>query len=198
MIRGPLSIARALPGGADSPGRRRSIRAARSRAGRGRRRRSGRRCRLRFIADCMLGTLAKWLILLGHDVRYERRIDDADLVAIAARERRTILTRDRRLVQRRAARDHLLIRSQALPEQVREVLAARRLTVRRRDLFRRCVACNRRTRVVPRRAVRGLVPPYVYRTRRRFTRCPGCGRIFWRATHVTRMLEVLRRRGDRA
>ncbi len=147
---------------------------------------------MKFIADCMLGTLAKWLIILGHDVAYFARIEDADLVSIAVRERRTILTRDRRLVQRRAARDHVLIRSQELREQIRQVLTERRLSIRPASLFHRCVRCNRRTRATPRATVRGRVPPYVFRTQRRFTRCPRCGRIYWKATHVARSIEATR------
>ncbi|HXU11729.1 MAG TPA: DUF5615 family PIN-like protein, partial [Candidatus Binatia bacterium] len=69
---------------------------------------------MKFAADCMLGTLAKWLIILGHDVFYTARIEDRRLVELARREGRTILTRDRRLVLRRDARDHILIESQDL------------------------------------------------------------------------------------
>jgi uncharacterized protein with PIN domain len=140
----------------------------------------------------MLGTLAKWLILLGHDVAYFPRIEDHELVQVARREGRTILTSDRRLVQRRDARDHVLIASQDLRQQIRQVLEERRLRVRKDSLFRRCIKCNRRTRPVTRASVRGEVPPYVHETQRRFTRCPGCRRVFWRATHVSRMLEDLR------
>ncbi len=146
---------------------------------------------MRFAADCMLGTLAKWLIILGHDVAYFPRIEDAELVALARRERRAILTCDRRLVKRRDAGDHVLIASQDLREQIRQVVAERRLRIRKDRLFRRCIKCNRPTRVVRRASVRAVVPPYVYRTRRRFTRCPTCRRVFWRATHVSRMLEDL-------
>ncbi len=148
---------------------------------------------MKFIADCMLGTLAKWLIILGHDVRYDPHIEDGALVSLATRERRTILTRDRRLVKRRAARDHVLIRSQDLEQQIAQVLAERRLRIRRDRLFMRCVRCNRPTRAVSRGRVRNLVPPYVFRTRRRFARCPSCARIYWRATHVESMLDRLRR-----
>jgi len=147
---------------------------------------------MKFAADCMLGTLAKWLIILGHDVAYFPRIEDRELVQIARREGRTILTRDRRLVRRREAKDHVLVESQDLREQIRQVLEERRLPIRKDSLFRRCIKCNRRTLAVRRAAVRSEVPPYVYRTRRRFTRCPGCRRIFWRATHVSRMLQHLR------
>ena len=149
---------------------------------------------MKFAADCMLGTLAKWLILLGHDVAYFPRIEDGELVRIARSEGRIILTCDRRLVQRRDARDHVLIASQDLTEQIRQVLRERGLRLRKDRLFRRCVKCNRATRRVSRPSVRSEVPPYVYRTRRRFTRCPGCRRVFWRATHVSRMLRSLRGR----
>jgi hypothetical protein len=147
---------------------------------------------MKFAADCMLGTLAKWLLILGHDVAYFRRIEDDDLVALAAREKRTILTCDRRLVERRAARDHvLLIRSQDLREQIGQVLRERRLRVDATRLLGRCLRCNTINESVPRSAVRGRVPTYVYRTQSRFTRCARCDRVYWRATHVSRMIEHL-------
>ena len=149
---------------------------------------------MKFAADCMLGTLAKWLIILGHDVLYDSSIEDRRLVEVARREGRTILTCDRRLVERRDARDHILIRSQDLRAQIRQVLAERGLRIRKDRLFRRCIKCNRATRPVSRRSVRLDVPPFVYRTRRRFTRCPACRQVFWRATHVQNMLADLRTR----
>jgi len=149
---------------------------------------------MKFAADCMLGTLAKWLILLGHDVAYFPRIEDHELVQMARREGRTILTRDRRLVQRRDAKDHILIESQNLRDQIRQVLEERRLRIRKDSLFRRCIKCNRRTLAVARTSVRAEVPPFVYRMKRRFTRCPGCRQVFWRATHVDRMFQDLRAR----
>ena len=139
----------------------------------------------------MLGTLAKWLRILGHDVTYERRIEDADLVALALREGRTLLTADRRLVRRSAARDHILITSQVLDDQIRQVLRERRLAVNGAALLGRCLLCNQPTEPIDRETARAEVPVYVYRTQSRFTRCGGCGRVFWRATHVTRMLERL-------
>lgn len=148
---------------------------------------------MKFAADCMLGTLAKWLIILGHDVTYYRRIEDDELVAVARREKRTILTRDRKLVERRAASDHILVRSSDLKEQIQQVMSERGLTVRQDRLFQRCTGCNETTRLVPRETVRGEVPIYVYRTQSRFRRCPQCGKVYWRATHVNRMLETLRR-----
>jgi uncharacterized protein with PIN domain len=64
----------------------------------------------RFIADVMLGKLATWLRLLGCDVAYLPAISDEDLVEMASRSGRVILTRDLELIRRREARDnHFLV-----------------------------------------------------------------------------------------
>jgi len=152
---------------------------------------AGERPEMKFAVDCMLGTLAKWLRVLGHDVAYFRAIEDGDLAAMAAREGRTLLTADRRLVRRRQARDHVLVTSHDLRRQIEQVLRERRLTVASEPLLGRCLRCNTVTETVAPEAVRDHVPVYVYRTQERFTRCPGCARVYWRATHVTRMLATL-------
>ena len=153
---------------------------------------------MRFAVDCMLGTLAKWLRVLGHDVAYYRAIEDGDLADIAAREGRTLLTADRRLVRRRRASDHVLITSQDLRQQIAQVLRERRLTIGSEPLLGRCLRCNAVTESVTPGDVRERVPIYVYRTQERFTRCPVCARVYWRATHVTRMLDTLAAAGEGA
>jgi uncharacterized protein with PIN domain len=147
---------------------------------------------MRFVVDCMLGSLAKWLKILGHDVYYEKVCDDDTLVRIARREGRTLITRDRELTRRRVLKDPILIASQVLEEQIRQVLTEKNLRIEPDKLFGRCIECNVATENVPPAEVRGRVPPYVFRTQKRFTRCPGCGKIFWQATHVEQMLERLK------
>src|SRR5262245_51535904 len=146
---------------------------------------------MRFAVDCMLGTLAKWLRILGHDVAYYSAIEDGELAGIAAREGRTLLTADRRLVRRRQARDHVLVTSQDLRQQIAQVLRERRLTIASEPRLGRCLRCNAVTETLAPELAREQVPIYVYRTQERFTRCPQCARVYWRATHVTRMLETL-------
>ncbi|MCD6106529.1 MAG: hypothetical protein J7J79_04145, partial [Thermoplasmata archaeon] len=46
--------------------------------------------RERFVADSMLGTLAKWLRILGYDVLYFRQIRDEDLILTARKEGRIL------------------------------------------------------------------------------------------------------------
>jgi uncharacterized protein with PIN domain len=141
----------------------------------------------------MLGALARWLRALDMDVVYDPALDDAALVARAVAEGRTILTRDRRLIQRRLARDHLLIRSDVVDEQVRQVLEDLDVTPDPGRFLGRCLRCNTPLEPIEAERARAHVPPWVARTNEEFRACPACGRIYWRGTHVRRMAKRLER-----
>ena len=144
-----------------------------------------------LLADAMLGGLARWLRVLGLDVAYDPVLDDADLVRLAAGEGRVILTRDRRLVQRRLARNHLLVASDEVGAQLRQVLAELAIAPDPARLLSRCLRCNLPLVPIAAERARERVPPYVASTRERFRECPRCGRVYWSATHVARMRERL-------
>lgn len=145
----------------------------------------------RLIADAMLGSLARWLRALDLDVTYDPALDDAELVEAAVAEGRTILTRDRRLVLRRRAKNHLLIGSDDVGEQVREVLGALGVRPDPGRFFQRCLRCNMPLEPCPAEEARARVPPFVAGSQRELSRCPACERIYWPATHVERMRERL-------
>lgn len=148
---------------------------------------------MKFLVDSMCGGLARWLRILGQDAEYERDADDGELAARAHREGRILLTRDRKLLERRAARGGHLVRGEGTMEELLDVVRAFELPVAegQAPLFSRCLECNRALDEVPRERVEGQVPPYVFRTQERFKRCPGCGRIYWAATHRDHVLERL-------
>jgi uncharacterized protein len=149
----------------------------------------------KLFADAMLGALARWLRALDVDVAYDPTLDDPELVQKAAAEGRTILTRDRKLTERRLAKNHLLIRSDDVDEQVRQVLDELGIRPDLRRLLGRCLRCNLPLEEVDAEAARARVPPYVARAHEEFRGCPGCGRIYWRGTHVDRMARRLARMG---
>lgn len=143
----------------------------------------------------MLGGLARWLRVLGLDTAHDPALDDPELVDLAVDEDRVILTRDRRLVLRKRASNHLLIRSGVVDEQVAQVLADLAVEPHPDRLFSRCLRCNFALEELPAAEAVRQVPPYVARTQNRFRRCPSCRRIFWRATHAERMRRRLRKMG---
>jgi uncharacterized protein with PIN domain len=143
----------------------------------------------------MLGRLAKWLRLLGYDTAYDNAASDPQLARWARVEHRVLLTRDRQLAKRRGLQT-LLIQSEALEEQAREVLQALPLT--ETGARPRCPVCNQVLRPVEATDVHDEVPPYVARTQDDFQRCTGCGRIYWQGTHyaaISRQIEQITETG---
>lgn len=145
----------------------------------------------RLLADRMLGKLVKYLRIAGFDTLFleggKNPVDEA------RKSRRILLTRNRTVAERCRARglDCLLVEENYPHGQTGEVV--RKLgAVRHARPFTRCVACNIPLEDVQDKAeVKGWVPPFVYRSRNAFMRCPGCGRIFWDATHKRSMQRLL-------
>lgn len=145
---------------------------------------------LKLLADCMLGRLAKWLRLLGYDTAYDNGASDPELARRARAEDRLLLTRDRELAARRGLRT-LLIESEMLEEQVREVQDA--LGPPPGPVLSRCSVCNVVLEAVSPAEIADRVPPYVLRTQTEFQRCPGCGKVYWPGTHLQAMREQMER-----
>jgi uncharacterized protein len=138
----------------------------------------------------MLGTLAKWLRILGYDTLFDASLNDHQLVRLARAENRVLLTRDRELARRRGLHT-LLVTSEHLDDQVRQVLAD--LSLVADSAFSRCPVCNLPLEAVDLETAQELVPAYVVQTHDSFSRCPACERIYWRGTHWQRMDDHLKK-----
>ena len=147
----------------------------------------------RFVVDVNVGRLATWLRVMGYDTVFPREGDDNDLVRIALREGRVLVTRDAAIGMRRAARQGLMcvvcIVDDDLRSQLRQL--ARDLELDLKGRFSRCVRCNELLHEAPREAVAGRVPPYVYQNQRSFMECPQCSRLYWRGSHWSGMISQL-------
>jgi uncharacterized protein with PIN domain len=151
-----------------------------------------RRSEYRFVADAMLGRLARWLRFLGYDTAYEADIADATLVRRALQEARFLLTRDRRLLERWRLPDALLVEGDVPLRQLRQIVEALHLSWKEREA-NRCTVCNGELLPAAPEEIAGRVPAYVHRTQRTFAVCPGCRRVYWHGTHAERMQDDLRR-----
>jgi uncharacterized protein len=141
---------------------------------------------MKFVVDCMLGKLSKWLRILGFDALYLNRAEDKDLLLFARRERRTLLTKDHELLLSASGLPRLFIQSDNWQEQLSQVLDAFKL----RDKIRphsRCLTCNVGLKRIPKKSARNLVTPFVFERAPSFAVCPGCGRLFWPGTHFRDM-----------
>jgi uncharacterized protein len=145
-----------------------------------------------FIADAMLGRLARWLRFLGFDTLYYPDITDSDLVRIAREQNRFILTRDTRLVKMKGLRDYVLISSNDSFQQLFEL--TEKIQLKHFHLFSRCVACNGQLmNVSDKSEVKDAVPEFVFLNYNMFSRCRSCGRIFWEGSHPKKFKAQLSR-----
>lgn len=159
-----------------------------------------------FLCDVMLGSLVTYLRMCGYDAAYalDRGIEDDDrLLELAREERRTLLTRDRRLAARASNAEDtdtdgpparsggLLLDSRAVTEQLRELRAAG-YDLALAENPARCGRCNGR---VERVSEYEITPEYAPSIQEEAVwRCVECDQHFWKGSHwdsVERTLAAL-------
>lgn len=135
-----------------------------------------------FVLDVHLGKLARLLRLLGIDVLYRNDYRDAELVDIAEREGRAVLTRDRCLLFHRRIVYGRFVRSTDPMEQVKEVIRHFGPELRLAP-FSRCMSCNGPVVPVKKEDVRQQLLPKTARYYDKFCCCRQCGKIYWKGPH---------------
>lgn len=140
---------------------------------------------MRFIADIMVGKLAKYLRMAGYDVVYTNDADDDLILQTARNEDRIVLTRDTMMLKRREFKNGILrsvfISDDALLTQLLQVKHELGLILKP-DLII-CLVCNNPLKEVKKKDIKNKVPPYVYKTQSKFKHCSSCKRYYWQGTH---------------
>lgn len=134
----------------------------------------------KFVADNMLGKLARWMRLLGCDVYYDNVAEDSELLAIALDQKRILLTRDHELAER-AGESGYLVETEGTENQLAEIILT--FDIEPRLYGDRCPNCNGVVREVPKKTIEDYVPQYTYMTHEKFRQCNDCGQVFWEGSH---------------
>jgi uncharacterized protein with PIN domain len=149
----------------------------------------------------MLGTLTTYLRFAGHDTAYtleDGAEADEDVLALAERENRRLVTRDRDLAAR--APESYLLTERDVTEQLAE-LAAQGLEFSVPAEPVRCGSCNGQLERVdageptpeyaPTASAEGVGGSDSDSDGFRVWRCVDCGQHFWKGSHWERMAETL-------
>ena len=128
----------------------------------------------------MLGSLARWLRLMGYDTIYERDSSDTEILNRAATDGRTLLTRDKKLAER-AGGQGLYVKDRDLDQQIRQVSVAYDLTFD--EHLSRCTACNGELSPISKEEAAEGVPEGAMRSNEQFFRCRSCGKFYWKGSH---------------
>ena len=144
----------------------------------------------RFVLDNHLGRLAAYLRMLGFDCLYQNDYEDEELAETVQREERILLSRDRRLLMRKAVTYGYCLRSLDSLEQLTEVNQRFQLTKQIRP-FHRCLRCNHPLEPVAKEAVMDRLEPLTKLYFDEFQICPSCKQIYWKGSHYERMQGVI-------
>jgi len=143
----------------------------------------------------MLGKLARWLRMLGHNVKYSSSLSDEQLLKIAKNEHRTLLTRDLELYQQAVAHGVQALYVEGGDEAEKLAKLAERygfpLEINLENS--RCPKCNAGIKPIAKTLVKGKIPETTYKYYDKFWECQKCGQIYWQGAHWKKINDTLAR-----
>jgi len=147
---------------------------------------------MKLLCDQMLGTCAKWLRILGIDTFFDNsEMDDKEILKIAKKEDRTLITRDKDLLidARRENISVIKIETTDLDEQLRTVL--KEIEIDKSKILSRCILCNSKVVKIDKEKVKDKVPQRVFENNHKFWYCSKCDKLYWRGTHTENMIKKI-------
>jgi len=143
---------------------------------------------MKFLCDRMLGSLAKWLRIIGFDTYFPNsETSDNELLDIAKKENRTLITRDVELVFN-ARRENIKVinfKTTCLDEQLKLVL--KQLKIDKKLFLSRCTLCNSLVTPIKKGEIKEKVPKKVFENKEKFWICKKCDKIYWIGSHYEKM-----------
>ncbi len=159
-------------------------------------------CSVAFLADAMLGNIARKLRIFGFDTIYLAQAHDDEILNIGIEQNRVILTADKELFKRIVkvgARGVLVSGGASELEDLVHILTKNGITsVGMNGIGSRCSICNgpleeRTSDQVKKNdgddddVVVVGVPDKVIACHNQFFQCTACGKIYWEGGHLKRI-----------
>ena len=147
---------------------------------------------MKLLCDQMLGSLAKWLRILGFDTFYANaEISDDELLDIAKNENRTIISRDKELILRgkKENLNVIKIKNTDLDEQLNKILEY--IKINEKLVLSRCSLCNTILDTIEKSKVEGKVPRKVFDNNDDFWFCNKCKKFYWTGSHYNKILDKI-------
>jgi len=147
---------------------------------------------MKLLCDQMLGTLAKWLRILGFDMFYVNdTMTDDELLDIAKNEKRIIISRDKELIVRGKKKNltTIEINTTNLDEQIQQVLKLIRID--EQVVLSRCILCNTILETKEKNLVQGNVPKKIFENNDEFWFCSTCNKYYWKGSHYEKIINKI-------
>ncbi|MGA2680305.1 MAG: Mut7-C RNAse domain-containing protein [Candidatus Bathyarchaeia archaeon] len=148
---------------------------------------------MKFLADSMLGKLARWQRMLGQDVTYNVQLNDNEILDLAKKENRVVLTKDLELYRRAAATgvDAFFVEGKSESERLAEVAERYGLTLAIDMEKSNCPVCNTKLKDTPKEQLSDELKKNTFTYYEKFWKCPNCGQIYWQGAHWKQISNTL-------
>lgn len=148
---------------------------------------------MNFIVDAMLGKLARWLRIMGHNVKYAAKTNDAELIDISEKEKRILLTRDFALYKHGLAKNVETFYVEGNNEVERLSGLAKRFNIALNVNLKksRCPLCNAKLKSVPKTTIENELRKNTLLHYDTFWKCPTCHQIYWQGSHWAKIFLAL-------
>jgi uncharacterized protein with PIN domain len=148
----------------------------------------------KFLADAMLGNIARKLRLFGFDCKYFTTINHEQLLSIAKIENRIIITRDHSMTNICKKQNISAIDLSSTDEtsQIVQIYKKMNLTRCKTDMNDvRCTMCNGIVQSVEKEKVINRIPDKVGQNIQQFWICSSCDHIYWEGTHIRNLQKFI-------
>jgi uncharacterized protein with PIN domain len=132
--------------------------------------------------------------MMGHDVEYSNSMDDSELLTIAKKEQRILLTRDFELYQQAISKevDAFYVEGQTEEQRLTELAERFGIKLGIDMATSRCPKCNTQVKPVSKEEVASRVEKSTFEHYTEFWECPKCGQVYWQGAHWTKIRETLK------
>jgi uncharacterized protein with PIN domain len=148
---------------------------------------------VKFLADGMLGKLARWLRMLGQDVIYAVQFSDNELLDFAKADGRVLLTKDFELYKRGITRglDAFYVEGKTEAGRLAEVAKRYGLELAVDMAKSHCPVCNSRLQTALKEQLKDELEKNTYAYYDKFWKCPNCGQVYWQGAHWKQITNTL-------
>jgi uncharacterized protein with PIN domain len=131
--------------------------------------------------------------MLGHDVEYSSKLDDAQLITAAKKEHRILLTRDLELYQQATAKGVNAFYLEGKTEAEKLAHLAKRFGIKLDIDMKtsRCTKCNTQVKPVSKEKAADRIEKSTFSYYNEFWECTKCGQIYWQGAHWAKIRKTL-------
>ena len=149
-----------------------------------------------FMADAMLGKIARKLRMFGFDTIYDPNIDDIDILNSSKYEGRIVLTSDRMLFNRckKKGIDTILTYKETEIENLVTIFSSLNIkSINSQKLPYLCTRCNGLLdTLIDKNLIKYDIPVRLLCSNKIFYKCSRCRKIYWRGSHTEHISRLIK------